>query len=49
MCPCKGGVASARRRAAGKLSAQLPDWKVIDGRRLNKTYVFPDFKKALDS
>jgi len=31
-----------------KLSAQLPDWKVVDGTRLNKTFVFPDFQKGLD-
>ena len=46
--PCKGGVPPLEGEALGKLSAQLPDWKVIDGRRLNKTYLFPDFQKALD-
>jgi 4a-hydroxytetrahydrobiopterin dehydratase len=30
------------RRAAG-----LPDWKIRDG-RLSKTFLFPDFQKALD-
>ena len=46
--PCRGGVAPLEGEALGKLSAQLPDWKVVDGRRLNKTYLFPDFQKALD-
>lgn len=30
------------RRAAG-----LPDWKISEG-RLSKTFLFPDFQKALD-
>lgn len=34
--------------ALRKLSVQLPDWKVVDGRRLNKSFVFPDFQKGLD-
>ena len=46
--PCKGGVPPLEGEALGNFSAQLPDWKVIDGRRLNKTYLFPDFQKALD-
>src|SRR6478672_2959382 len=46
--PCRGGVPPLEGEALGKLSAQLPDWKVVDGRRLNKTYLFPDFQKALD-
>jgi len=29
------------------LAAQLPDWRVRDGHRLSKTFLFPDFKTAL--
>ena len=29
-------------------AAQLPDWKVVDGRHLGRTFRFPDFQKALD-
>jgi len=31
-----------------KLSSEIPDWKVVDEHHLAKTYVFPDFKTALD-
>ena len=30
----------------GRLSA--PDWRIVDGRRLEKTYRLPDFASALD-
>jgi 4a-hydroxytetrahydrobiopterin dehydratase len=46
--PCKGGVPPLEGEALKKLSTQLPDWKVVDGRRLNKTFIFPDFQKGLD-
>jgi 4a-hydroxytetrahydrobiopterin dehydratase len=31
-----------------RLSAQLPDWKVIEKHHIRKTFLFPDFRKALD-
>jgi 4a-hydroxytetrahydrobiopterin dehydratase len=34
--------------ALDRLSAQLPDWKVINGHHIQKAFVFPDFKKALE-
>ena len=46
--PCRGGVPPLAGEPLAKLSAQLPDWKVVDGTRLNKTFVFPDFQKGLD-
>ena len=46
--PCKGGVPPLEGEALQKLSTQLHDWKVVDGRRLNKTFTFPDFQKGLD-
>jgi 4a-hydroxytetrahydrobiopterin dehydratase len=45
--PCKGGVPPLRGEELEKLSAKLPDWKVIDDHHLTKTFVFPDFKTAL--
>ena len=29
-------------------AAQLPDWKIVDGKKLTRTFPFPDFQKALD-
>jgi 4a-hydroxytetrahydrobiopterin dehydratase len=46
--PCRGGVPPLAGEALAKLSAQLPDWKVVDGTRLNKDFIFPDFQKGLD-
>ena len=31
-----------------QLAARLPEWKVVDGRHLARTFRFPDFQKALD-
>ena len=46
--PCRGGVPPLQGDALAKLSSQLPDWKVIDGHHLQKSFSFPDFKTALD-
>jgi len=45
--PCKGGVPRLRGAELEKLSAQIPDWKVVAEHHLTKTFVFPDFKTAL--
>jgi 4a-hydroxytetrahydrobiopterin dehydratase len=31
-----------------RLSAQLPEWKVVEGHHLHRTFPFPDFRTALD-
>jgi 4a-hydroxytetrahydrobiopterin dehydratase len=46
--PCRGGVPPLAGEALTQLSAQLPDWKVVDSHHLAKTFLFPDFKTALD-
>src|SRR5713101_496956 len=46
--PCRGGVPPLEGEALAKRAAQLPDWKVLEGRKLSKTFPFPDFKTALD-
>jgi len=46
--PCKGGVPPLKGAELAKLSSQLPDWKVIDEHHVTKSYIFPDFKTALD-
>jgi 4a-hydroxytetrahydrobiopterin dehydratase len=45
--PCKGNVPPLKGAGLEALSAQLPDWKVIDDHHLTRTFVFPDFKSAL--
>jgi hypothetical protein len=37
--PCRGGVPPLEGAALEKLSAQLPDWKVVDGHHIKKTFL----------
>src|SRR5436305_14297608 len=46
--PCRGGVPPLEGEALQNLSAQLPQWKVVEGHHIQKTFLFPDFKTALD-
>jgi len=46
--PCKGGVPPLRGEELQRLSAQIQDWKVIADHHLTKTFLFPDFKTALE-
>lgn len=46
--PCRGGVPPLRGEELRRYAAQLPDWKVVDEHHLTKTFLFADFKKALD-
>jgi 4a-hydroxytetrahydrobiopterin dehydratase len=45
--PCKGDVPPLRGGELDRLSAQLPDWTMVDEHHLIRTFVFPDFKTAL--
>jgi len=45
--PCSGGVPPLQGEELTKLSKQLPQWEVVDGHHLRRTYDFPDFKSAL--
>ena len=46
--PCRGGVPPLKGEALRQLSAQLSFWKVIEEHYLAKTFLFPDFKTALN-
>jgi 4a-hydroxytetrahydrobiopterin dehydratase len=46
--PCRGGVPPLKGEPLHTLSSQLPDWRVIEEHHITKTFVFPDFKTALD-
>lgn len=46
--PCRGGVAPLRGERLDDLIDQLGgDWKVVNGRQLEKEYSFADFREAL--
>jgi 4a-hydroxytetrahydrobiopterin dehydratase len=46
--PCRGGVPSLRGAELRKFSDQLPDWKVIEEHHVVKSFLFSDFRHALD-
>ncbi len=46
--PCRGGVPPLQGEELRKYAAELPDWKVINEHHITKSFLFPDFKKALD-
>lgn len=46
--PCRGGVPPLKGEEIQQLSAQLDGWQVINEHHLQKTYVFKDFRTALD-
>ena len=45
--PCKGGVPPLDGEAIAPLHKEVPDWEVLDGRKLRTTYRFRDFATAL--
>jgi 4a-hydroxytetrahydrobiopterin dehydratase len=45
--PCRGGVPPLAGAELAALSQQVPQWKVVDGHHLVRTFNFPDFKQAL--
>lgn len=45
--PCRGGVPPLAGKELESLSAELPDWKVVDGHHITKLFKFPDFVQAL--
>jgi 4a-hydroxytetrahydrobiopterin dehydratase len=46
--PCRGGVPPLQGEDLEKMKAQVPNWQVVDGHHLTRSFVFPDFKTALD-
>jgi hypothetical protein len=45
--PCKGGVPPLAGKELEGLARQVPQWKVVNGHHLTRTFQFPDFKQAL--
>lgn len=46
--PCMGGVPPLKGEELWSLQKHVPEWKVINDHHLQRTYLFPDFKAALD-
>ena len=45
--PCEGGVPPLTSEEISLLLLQIDGWTVSDGKKLTKTYTFPDFVQAL--
>ncbi|MGB9404317.1 MAG: 4a-hydroxytetrahydrobiopterin dehydratase [Candidatus Acidiferrales bacterium] len=45
--PCRGGVPPLAGEELSKLSHEVPQWKVVDGHHITRTFTFPDFVQAL--
>lgn len=45
--PCEGGTPALGAKEIEKLAGQLDGWNVIEDKRLEKEYRFPDFRQAL--
>ena len=46
--PCRGDVPALKGSPLRDLSQQVPKWNVVDEHHITRTFLFPDFQKALD-
>ena len=46
--PCRGGVPPLKGLELRRYAEQLSGWNVVDEHHITKTFLFPDFKQALD-
>ncbi len=46
--PCRGGTPPLKGAELESYAGQLPEWRVVDGHHLFRSFDFPDFKTALD-
>ena len=46
--PCRGGVSPLRGEALIPYARELAFWQIIDEHHIRKTFLFPDFKAALE-
>jgi 4a-hydroxytetrahydrobiopterin dehydratase len=45
--PCRGGVPPLAGEELAKLSREVPQWKIVDGHHIVRSFAFPDFLQAL--
>jgi len=45
--PCRGGVPPLAGEELARLAREVPQWKVVDGHHITRTFTFPDFRQAL--
>ena len=45
--PCRGGVPPLEPDAIAPLAAQVPDWQVVEHRKIRRDFKLPDFAAGL--
>jgi 4a-hydroxytetrahydrobiopterin dehydratase len=45
--PCRGGVLPLEGEELESLAREVPQWQVVGGHHLERTFRFPDFRTAL--
>jgi 4a-hydroxytetrahydrobiopterin dehydratase len=45
--PCRGGVPALAGKELEDLQKQVPEWVVLNGHHIKRTFTFPDFVSAL--
>ncbi len=45
--PCRGGIPPLAGKELETLAKQVPEWKVVDGHHITRSFTFPDFRQAL--
>ncbi len=45
--PCRGGVPPVAGKELEDLAKQVPEWKVVEGHHIVRSFTFPDFRQAL--
>jgi 4a-hydroxytetrahydrobiopterin dehydratase len=46
--PCRGGVPPLAAKEIEPLAKEVPQWKVVDGHHITRSFSFADFRQALD-
>ena len=46
--PCRAGTPPLRGEALSQLGREMPDWKIVDDHHLERTFLFPNFRDALE-
>lgn len=46
--PCRGGVPPLKGQELAALHAQVTGWNVVAEHHITKTFIFPDFRQALN-
>ena len=46
--PCRGDVPPLEGKKLEELSRQIPEWEVVEGHHLRRTFSFDNFREALE-